>query len=68
MTVITKCNQKVFRKYSICYYMTKLLPSATAHPAGNYMFKVNSTNTRTRASIVDFEQVNAGWNSTVATL
>ena len=48
--------------------MTKLLPSATAHPAGNYMFKVNSTNTRTRTSIVDFEQVNAGWNSTVATL
>ena len=48
--------------------MTKLLPSATAHPAGNYMFKVNRTNTRTRASIVDFEQVNAGWNSTVATL
>ena len=36
-------------------------------PAGNYMFKVNNRNTRTRCkicfsvSIVDFEQVNDGW-------
>ena len=42
-------------------------------PAGNYMFKVNNRNSRTRCeislklttcssvSIVDFEQVNAGW-------
>ena len=42
------------------------------HPAGKYMFKVNSRNTRRRCettylticfsvSIVNFEQVNAGW-------
>ena len=41
-------------------------------PAGNYMFKVNNRNTRTRCeiyftpcpsvSIVSFEQVNVGWD------
>ena len=37
------------------------------HPADNYIFKVNNINTRTyftpcsSVSIVNFEQVNAGW-------
>ena len=43
-------------------------------PVGNYMFKVNNRNTRTRCEIcsqltiktpeqADFEQVNANWDS-----
>ena len=30
-------------------------------PAGTYLFKVNTENTRTSIYIVNFEQVNAGW-------
>ena len=41
-----------------------------AIPAGNYMFKVNNRNIKTRCetcsklttSIVNFEQINAGWH------
>ena len=38
-----------------------------SNPVGNYMFKVNNRNARTRCeicssvSIVNFEQVNADW-------
>ena len=43
---------------------------SSLNPVGNYMFKGNNRNTRTRyeyftpccsVSIVNFEQVNAGW-------
>ena len=50
-------------------YSIILFTRHTRIPAGNYMFKVNSRNTRTRCEIcskltikINFEQVNAGWD------
>ena len=32
-----------------------------AFQVGNYMFRVNNRKTRASASIINFEEVNAGW-------
>ena len=74
------------------YFDEKALIEKSSNPAGNYMFKVNNRNTRTRCeicskliiktperrhcllvpcssvSIVNFDQVNAGWENSLELL
>ena len=70
-----KVPSKLFSYFKSCFLLGNISEEFLffSNPAGNYMFKVNNRNIRTRceicsnftpcssASIVNFEQINAGW-------